>query len=146
MRLKYISFLMSVLLLVSCASKRTLQVVGDGHPKREFYIILEQRKFPVIEKFHINGGFLIKEKIYCNGTQCTCDKVVERALLPPKISKSISTASTNSKQLTTKQTNPQDNLIIQAVLRIFYLLILQNRSFLCDMQSSALCSHLRLDK
>ena len=36
MRLKYISFLMSVLLLVSCASKRTLQVVGDGHPKREF--------------------------------------------------------------------------------------------------------------
>ena len=36
MRLKYISFLMSVLLLVSCASKRTLPVAVEMHPKREF--------------------------------------------------------------------------------------------------------------
>ena len=36
MRLKYLSFLMSVLLLVSCASKKNVQMGVDMHPKREF--------------------------------------------------------------------------------------------------------------
>ena len=36
MRLKYLSLLMSVLLLVSCASKKNVQMGVDMHPKREF--------------------------------------------------------------------------------------------------------------
>ena len=32
---------------------------------------------PVIDKVHINGGFLIKETICCNNRQGICDKIIK---------------------------------------------------------------------
>lgn len=38
---------------------------------------LKQRKLPVIEKFHINGGFLFKEAIGSNSWECIGYEIIE---------------------------------------------------------------------